>query len=144
MNTHSQQAADKGSNPALAPLTIDVISDVVCPWCFIGKRQLEQAVAQWSAVHPQEPAPVINWLPFQLNPDMPIDGIDRENYLQRKFGHSDGGKIYANVRRAAEEVGLSLNMQAIKRQEPLSPNRVSAQYYRKNDVMRPPPLQSRG
>ena len=123
MNSSAQPTGDDrpasnsiASGATLAPMTIDVVSDVVCPWCFVGKRQLEQALEQWSAAHPQEPAPVVNWLPFQLNPDMPIEGIERESYLQRKFGHSDGGKIYANVRRAAGEVGLALNMQAIKRQ----------------------------
>lgn len=97
-------------------LTIDVVSDVVCPWCFIGKRQLEQALERWRSAHPTAPAPVVNWLPFQLNPDMAIDGVNREDYLRRKFGHADGGKIYANVRRAAQDVGLTLNLEAIKRQ----------------------------
>lgn len=118
LNLNTDEAGDipTGVNRGVAAMTIDVVSDVVCPWCFVGKRQLEQAVDQWKAAHPQEPAPVINWLPFQLNPDMPIQGIERQDYLQRKFGHSDGGKIYTNVRRAALEVGLSLNMQAIRRQ----------------------------
>jgi predicted DsbA family dithiol-disulfide isomerase len=103
-------------NQSQVPMSIDVISDVVCPWCFIGKRQLEQAVAQWCRAHPEAPAPVINWLPFQLNPDMPLEGVSREDYLRRKFGHADGGKIYTNVQRAAREVGLELNIQGIQRQ----------------------------
>jgi predicted DsbA family dithiol-disulfide isomerase len=97
-------------------ITIDVVSDVVCPWCYIGKRQLEQAIAQWQAAHPQAPAPTVNWHPFQLNPDMPGEGIARADYLQRKFGRSDVGRIYDNVKRAAGEVGLPLNIEAIDRQ----------------------------
>ncbi|HMN84095.1 MAG TPA: DsbA family oxidoreductase [Burkholderiaceae bacterium] len=97
-------------------ITIDVVSDVVCPWCFIGKRQLEEALAQWRARHPDRPAPQVNWRPFQLNPDMPPGGMLREDYLVRKFGRSDVGRIYENVRRAAGEVGLSLNLEAVVRQ----------------------------
>lgn len=114
--TDLPENAPKDPSQSEAPLSIDVISDVVCPWCFIGKRQLEQAVSQWHNAHPEAPAPVINWLPFQLNPDMPIEGIEREDYLRRKFGNADSGKIYANVQRAAREVGLDLNIAGIKRQ----------------------------
>jgi hypothetical protein len=59
-------------------LTIDVISDVICPWCFIGKRRLEKALDGRSAP--------VRWHPFQLNPDMPREGIDRKSYRIRKFG----------------------------------------------------------
>lgn len=61
-------------------LAVDVISDVVCPWCFIGKRRLEQAVAAHGG-------PVrVRWLPFQLNPQMPKEGVSRREYRTRKFG----------------------------------------------------------
>ena len=63
-------------------LTIDVYSDVVCPWCFIGKRRLEQAL---DTVKEQDSARVI-WRPFQLNPTMPKAGMDRRVYLEAKFG----------------------------------------------------------
>ena len=59
-------------------LTIDVISDVICPWCFIGKRRLEKALNGRAAT--------VRWHPFQLNPDMPQEGIDRKSYRIRKFG----------------------------------------------------------
>lgn len=61
-------------------LTVDVISDVICPWCFIGKRRLEKAIA---ALGRQV---VVRWLPFQLNPTMPKEGISRREYRTRKFG----------------------------------------------------------
>jgi predicted DsbA family dithiol-disulfide isomerase len=59
-------------------LTVNVISDVICPWCFIGKRRLEKA--------PNGRPAAVRWHPFQLNPDMPREGIDRKSYCIRKFG----------------------------------------------------------
>jgi predicted DsbA family dithiol-disulfide isomerase len=59
-------------------LTIDVISDVICPWCFIGKRRLEKVLGDRAAT--------VHWHPFQLNPDMPSEGIDRKSYRVKKFG----------------------------------------------------------
>src|SRR5262249_31945637 len=61
---------------------ISVISDVICPWCFIGKRRLEKAVAAVEGRHEVR----VRWLPFQLNPTMPKDGISRREYRTRKFG----------------------------------------------------------
>ena len=63
-------------------LLIDVISDVICPWCYIGKRRLERAVAALDGKHEVR----VRWLPFQLNPTMPKDGISRREYRTRKFG----------------------------------------------------------
>lgn len=97
-------------------LQIDVVSDVVCPWCYVGKRQLEEALASWRERHPGEPEPQVRWHPFQLNPAMPANGIERGEYLASKFGHADGGAIYARVKAAAELVGLKLEMEAITRQ----------------------------
>ena len=99
-----------------AALQIDVVSDVVCPWCYVGKRQLEQALANWRERHPGEPEPQVRWHPFQLNPAMPAAGIERSEYLASKFGHADGGAIYARVKAAAEQVGLKLEMESITRQ----------------------------
>ena len=65
-------------------LTIDIVSDVVCPWCYIGKRRLVAALAGSG-----RPAPRITWHPFQLNPDLPPDGVDRRAYLEAKFGGPD-------------------------------------------------------
>lgn len=98
------------------PLVIDVVSDVVCPWCYIGKRQLESALQMLAEQHPEIEAPQVRWHPFQLNPDMPPGGMSRSAYMQRKFGTSDGSKIYQRVRQAAGEVGLDLKLDAIERQ----------------------------
>ena len=63
-------------------LAVDVISDVICPWCYIGKRRLEKAIAALDGQHEVQ----VNWHPFQLNPTMPKEGISRKEYRTRKFG----------------------------------------------------------
>jgi predicted DsbA family dithiol-disulfide isomerase len=63
-------------------VTIDVVSDVICPWCFIGKRRMEKALADLAGEFEVE----VSWLPFQLNPDMPVEGVDRTGYRKAKFG----------------------------------------------------------
>jgi predicted DsbA family dithiol-disulfide isomerase len=69
-----------------APLTIDVVSDVICPWCYIGQAQLDDAVAAWRERNAARPAPLVRWHPFQLNPSMPEGGMSRGLYLDEKFG----------------------------------------------------------
>jgi predicted DsbA family dithiol-disulfide isomerase len=68
------------------PLRVDVVFDFVCPWCYIGKRRLEAALEDWTAEHPGDPKPVVRWLPFQLNPDIPAGGISRREFMERKHG----------------------------------------------------------
>jgi predicted DsbA family dithiol-disulfide isomerase len=103
------------------PLTIDVVSDVVCPWCFIGKRRLEGALALYARAHPDAPAPTVTWRPFQLNPGMPDEGMAREEYVRRKFG-SQGGAVYDRVSAVGREVGIAFKFDQIKRQ----PNTLAA------------------
>ena len=93
-------------------LTIDVISDVVCPWCFIGKRRLEKAIALKPEI-----AVTVRFRPFFLNSWVPREGISREEYLVRKFGSVE--RYMANAPRvvaAAQAEGLVYNIDAIKRQ----------------------------
>jgi predicted DsbA family dithiol-disulfide isomerase len=66
---------------AAASMKIDIIVDTICPWCYVGKRRFEKALAMRTL-----PDVKIGWRPFQLNPDMPAEGIDRRTYLARKFG----------------------------------------------------------
>ena len=68
-------------------LTIDVVSDVICPWCYIGKRRLEKALPLLEGVQAE-----IRWLPFQLNPDMPAGGVARAEYRRAKFGSLERAK----------------------------------------------------
>jgi predicted DsbA family dithiol-disulfide isomerase len=95
-----------------AALTIDVISDVVCPWCYIGKRFLEQAIA----LKPEIPVEV-RFRPYFLNPWVPREGISREEYLITKFGSVERYNSNNNrVVEAAAAAGLTYNRDRIKRQ----------------------------
>jgi len=105
------------SAPANAPISanalpIDVVSDVVCPWCFIGKRRLEKAIA----LKPEIPV-TVRYRPYFLNPWVPRAGISRTEYLTTKFGSVERYK--ANAQRivmAARQEGLAYNLDAIARQ----------------------------
>jgi predicted DsbA family dithiol-disulfide isomerase len=96
-------------------LTIDIISDVVCPWCYIGKRRLEQALEQYAKDHPDGEPPEIRWRPFQLNPDMPLEGIPRQEYIRRKFG-PNGGPKYKRVAEVGADEGLEMDFDGIEQQ----------------------------
>src|SRR3954468_14952361 len=94
------------------PLQIDIVSDVVCPWGYIGKRRIENALALAGDV-PVE----IHWRPFFLNPWVPREGISRDQYLTTKFGSVEAYKgIAGRVVAAAEEEGLSYRADLVKRQ----------------------------
>ena len=96
------------------PLTIDIVSDLVCPWCFIGKRHLEAALASMGDAAP----PVqIRWHPFQLNPDLPLEGVTRKSYIETKFGGPQrAAEIYARVKQAGAATGLDLQFDRILQQ----------------------------
>ena len=95
-----------------APLTIDVISDVVCPWCFIGKKRLEKALE----MRPDIPVEV-RWRPYFLNDWVPREGISRDEYLTTKFGSPERYKsIAGRVAAAAAAEGLTYNVGGIARQ----------------------------
>jgi predicted DsbA family dithiol-disulfide isomerase len=97
---------------ALKPVQIDIVSDVVCPWCYIGKRRIENALALASDV-PVE----VHWRPFFLNPWVPREGIGRDEYLTTKFGSVDAYKgIAERVVLAAGEEGLEYRPGLVKRQ----------------------------
>jgi predicted DsbA family dithiol-disulfide isomerase len=98
------------------PLFVDVVSDVVCPWCYIGKRKLETALGRLRADEPGL-APTVRWHPFELNPDLPVEGIPRAAYLENKFGgKARAAEIYARVRAVGAEVGISFDFDRIARQ----------------------------
>ncbi|WP_170458921.1 DsbA family oxidoreductase [Ruegeria arenilitoris] len=97
---------------------LDILSDPICPWCYIGKSNLDKALASV----PDHPF-VIEWHPFQLNPDMPEGGMDRREYLERKFGGKEGAvRAYAPVVEHAEKAGLNIDFEAMKR----TPNTLDA------------------
>ena len=97
---------------------IDIISDPICPWCYIGKTRLDRAL-ELNPTHNF----IIEWHPFQLNPTMPKDGMDRREYLEAKFGgQKEAIEVYSNIDKTATETGLSLNFGGIKR----TPNTIDA------------------
>ena len=97
---------------ALKPVTIDIVSDVVCPWCYIGKHRIEEALKEVTDL-PVE----LHWRPFFLNPWVPPEGISREDYLTTKFGSVEAYKsIAGRVVAAAEQEGLSYRPELVARQ----------------------------
>jgi len=101
---------------ATAALHVEVIADLICPFCFLGKRRLD------AAMHAVQGPSDVSWHPYQLNPDMPVQGMDRQLYLQLKFGNAASAeRIYREIRAVGEEEGLAFAFDAIKR----TPNTVA-------------------
>jgi len=97
---------------------LDILSDPICPWCYIGKANLERAL-EAEADHPF----IVEWHPFQLNPEMPVGGMDRRAYLENKFGGKDRAiQAYLPVVEHAKKAGLDINLEAIAR----TPNTLNA------------------
>ncbi len=99
-----EAAADRSLlSTATTHLAIEVVSDAICPWCWVGKRRLDAALAALSP----EITPTVTWRPFQLNPDMPKSGLDRRAYRSRKFGSWERSQaLDAEVAAAARSDGL--------------------------------------
>ncbi|MCK0143763.1 DsbA family oxidoreductase [Aliiroseovarius sp. F20344] len=99
-------------------IRLDVFSDPICPWCYIGKTRLDYALE----TRPEHPFQ-IQWHPFQLNPEMPPEGMDRREYLEAKFGGQQKAvKAYMPVIEEAAASGIEMNLEAIKR----TPNTMNA------------------
>lgn len=99
-------------------IVLEIYSDPVCPWCFIGKARLDRALES----RPDHPFDV-RWLPFQLNPDMPAEGMARSDYMAMKFGDAQGIlDAHKPIIDAAENTGVTLDLPAITR----TPNTLNA------------------
>ncbi|WP_025898943.1 DsbA family oxidoreductase [Sneathiella glossodoripedis] len=99
-------------------MKIDIISDTVCPWCLIGKRKLEAALAERPDLDVD-----IAWHPFQLHPDMPLEGADRKEFTAKKFGSAERAKeLYEHMAKAGQAVGLDFQFSKIAR----SPNTLNS------------------
>jgi predicted DsbA family dithiol-disulfide isomerase len=99
---------------------IDIVSDAICPWCYIGKRQMERALLTLAG---EGLTFSIHWNPFQLNPDMAKEGVDRAQYRARKFGGAEkAAAIDARIVQAAAQVGLDFHPERIRR----TPNTIDA------------------
>ena len=98
-------------------MQIDIYSDIVCPWCYVGKRRLERALTSVGGdIH-------VTWRPFQLNPTMPLDGMDRSAYLKAKFGSLEAfGQMKEQLLAAGEEEQIPFAFEKIQR----TPNTFSA------------------
>ena len=96
-------------------LSIDIISDVVCPWCFIGKRRLEAALELYRARKPAAAAPQVTFHPFELNPDLPREGIARADYIAKKFG-ARGYGAHDRLVQAGKPLGIAFAFDKIERQ----------------------------
>ena len=100
-------------------ITVDIVSDAICPWCFIGKRRFERALAET----PKDVEVLVGWRPYQLNPEMPPEGMDRSAYLAAKFGgDAKADHIYRSVREAGASEGIDFNFAGMKR----TPNTIDA------------------
>jgi predicted DsbA family dithiol-disulfide isomerase len=91
-------------------LVVDMVSDLICPWCFVAKRRVEKAAAILGK------KVEIHWLPFELNADMPVDGLDRRMYRSTKFGSwEESQRLDARVAAAGAEVGIAFRHDRMKR-----------------------------
>ena len=98
-------------NFVLKLMKVNVFADTICGWCFIGHRNLNTALKKFPKVKFD-----IKHVPFQLNPDMPAEGISRDKYLEIKFGGKDyAAPMYENMRLKANESGINLNLDKIKK-----------------------------
>jgi predicted DsbA family dithiol-disulfide isomerase len=97
---------------------LEIVSDPICPWCYIGASNLARALAG-RAAHPF----ALNWRPFQLNPEMPAEGMDRAAYLAAKFGGAENAaRVYGRIAEAAAAAGLEVDLGGIVR----TPNTLDA------------------
>lgn len=95
-------------------ISIEIFSDVVCPWCFIGKRNLEAALSKFKMGGEKSEKIKLNWRSFQLNPKLPAQGIARSEYTSTKFGGEErAAQVYERISDAATGVGLALNFEKI-------------------------------
>ncbi len=93
-------------------MRIDIISDTICPWCFIGKRRFERALSGRPGLGALE----IIWRPFQLNPDMPAQGMERRAYLDAKFGSPErAGRQQGVIDQTGREQGINFRFDLIRR-----------------------------
>ncbi|KMO43593.1 DSBA oxidoreductase [Methylobacterium tarhaniae] len=93
------------------PLTISVFSDVICPWCYLGKRRLERALDQLGL----RETTTIEWLPFELNPDMPADGMERALYRARKFGAERSAQLDAQMAELGRQERIGFSFETMMR-----------------------------
>jgi len=99
-------------------IAVDVVSDVVCPWCYVGQKRLDKAIALLGEVEVR-----VRWRPFQLDPSIPAGGLDRRAYMLAKFGSEEKlGDIHARIEALGAAEGIAFDFGAIR----VSPNTIDA------------------
>jgi predicted DsbA family dithiol-disulfide isomerase len=109
--------APSGNAQPHGAFQIDIVSDTICPWCFVGKRRLEKALTE---LPPLELG--VRWRPFQLDATIPEEGMDRQTYLARKFGSEEAKRVYDRIRAVGEEEGIAFAFEKIKK----TPNTINS------------------
>lgn len=100
-------------------VNIDIVSDVVCPWCYLGKNRLDQAIANVAG----EVQVAIQWRPYQLNPDLPPEGVDHKRHLAAKLGgQAEVDRAHETLEELGRDVGIAFDFDAVK----ISPNTLDA------------------
>ena len=117
-------------------VTIDVVSDVVCPWCYVGKKRLEQAIAAVAG----DVQVAVTYRPYQLNPDMPDEGLDHKEYLTAKFGSREAvDAAHDRLRELGREDGIAFDFNAVRK----SPNTLDAHRLMRWAMIEGPDVQAR-
>jgi predicted DsbA family dithiol-disulfide isomerase len=99
--------------PVVDPIPITVYSDVICPWCYVGKRRLEAALA---GVSPSVSGHMsFSWRPFELNPDMPAEGMERRSYRAAKFGAARSAELDLKMAETGRELGIAFAFDRMQR-----------------------------
>ncbi len=107
----------------MKPFTVDIYSDLVCPWCYVGKRYIDSALDYYSKSFPNERQPEVRWLPYMLNASLPREGVDRFEYLKHKYpGRANAPDLFAAAEKAARRQGLNYRFDLIK----VQPNTLDA------------------
>ncbi|MEP6545931.1 MAG: DsbA family oxidoreductase, partial [Gammaproteobacteria bacterium] len=92
-------------------MRIDIYSDTICPWCYLGKRRFELAVAARPQYEPR-----VTWRPFELNPELPSDGVDRTSYLEARLGSAERvAEAHAELQRQGQAAGIEFRFDLIQR-----------------------------
>lgn len=104
-------------------MKIDIFSDPICPWCYIGKKAMDLAIMEKLKTDPDWTPPTIKYFPYQLNPSMPVQGMDRQTYLSTKFGSAEQAQqIYSRIAAAGQKIGIQFQFNKIS----VTPNSLKA------------------
>lgn len=101
----------------MKPFKVEIFVDVVCPWCYAGKRNIDSALDYYRRAYPDERHPEVVWMPFLLHASVPKEGFDRKEYLKRRFpGNANSPAMFVNVTQAGRAVGVEYRFDRIERQ----------------------------